>query len=60
MEVIYLKAKGGRKQLSKTPTETKIKFEGINKSDCLRQAKENFRTGVEWLHEFKTEENDEQ
>lgn len=52
VEVIYSKSKGGRKQISRTLTETKVAFEGRNKTDCLQQAKENFRTGVEWDHEF--------
>ena len=52
IEVIYAKEKGGRRQLSRTPTQTKVFFEGKNKSDCLRQAKENFRNGVEWDHQF--------
>ena len=52
MEVIYSSGKGGRKPISRTPTETKVVFEGKNKSDCRKQAKENFRTRTEWDHKF--------
>ncbi|MBC7845526.1 MAG: hypothetical protein H7Y10_03440 [Flavobacterium sp.] len=51
VERIYTKTKQP-KLVSSTKTEHKQVFFGKSKSDCKKQAKENFRTGVEWLHEW--------
>lgn len=52
MDVVYSSGKGGRKQISKTPTEVTVVFKGKSKHNCYKKALKNFRTGVEWDHKY--------